>query len=260
MAETNFLKSVWISTVPRVGSMWIFNVTRQMLRYSNYIVLPEKVPQSSSEMMQLAQTTAWHDSDPAKIWVLKVHAQLQRNLPHSKIITSIRDPRDIIVSFRRFMKTSFDHALMAARALISMTDAYRKYPPDLVFIARYEDIESCPANLALQIAEFLNLDIPENIACDITEQYSRENIQDLVHRKTVELNMKIMTSAPIDNQDVVVIDQDNIRAFDVDTGFQTGHVSSSKTGDWRTILTEQEKILANRTLGGWLEENGYPLD
>jgi len=260
MAEKNILKSVWISTVPRVGSMWIFNVTRRMLRYSDYTVLPEKVPQSDSKMMQLARETAWRDPDPARIWVLKVHAQLQRNLPHSKIITCVRDPRDIIISFRRFMNTSFDHALKAASALISMTNAYRKYSPDLVFIARYEDIESCPVKLVLQLASFLNLDIPENAAYDITEEFSRGKVENLIHRKTVELDMKIMTRAPIDDREVVVISRDNFRAFDTNTGFQTGHVSSYKTGDWRIMLTEQEKMLANSTLGGWLQENGYPPD
>jgi len=39
-----------------------------------------------------------------------------------------------------------------------------------------------------------------------------------------------------------------------------GHVSSYPTGDWRTLLTKQEKSLANSALGDWLQENGYPLD
>ena len=260
MAETNILKSVWISTVVRTGSMWTFNVTRQMLRCHGYTVLPENVPQYDNEMMRLAQTTAWHDPDPAKIWVLKVHTRLKENIPHSKIITCVRDPRDIIVSFRRFMKADFDHALAAARALTLMVEAYRSYPSELLFTARYEDIERRPVKLALQIAGFLGLDISENSVRDITNGLSKENIKNLVHRKTVELDMKIQTGAPIASNEVVVIDQGNFRAFDSDTGFQTGHVSSYKTGDWRNMLTEQEKALANSVLGDWLQNNGYRLD
>lgn len=259
-AETDSLKSVFVSTVPRTGSTWTFNVIRQLLRCSGHTVLPEKVPKNDGEMLQMAQTVAWYDQNPEKVWVLKVHAILKNHLPFSKIITCIRDPRDIIVSYRRFMKTSFSHALTVARSQTLMNELYLGYPDSYVFAARFEDIERCPEKLVLQLASFLNLDIPNKVAHDIISMFSRENTANLIRRKTAELDVKIRTEASIDDDEVVVLGQDNFRAYDVDTGFQAGHISSYKTGDWRDILTEQEKVRVATAFDGWLQKNGYPLD
>ena len=47
------------------------------------------------------------------------------------------------------------------------------------------------------------------------------------------------------------------RAFDVESDFQTGHVSGRKTGDWQSMLSESERQLVNEEFAGWLEEYGY---
>jgi hypothetical protein len=40
---------------------------------------------------------------------------------------------------------------------------------------------------------------------------------------------------------VVVLGRDNVRAFDPETGFQSGHVSNYQEGDWKRILTTEQK-------------------
>lgn len=114
-------KTLWISTAPRTGSMWLFNVCREVLRASGNDVFPEVVPQSDEAMFRLAQEDAWKSEDPRHKWVLTVHHILRPDLPLSKIITTHRDPRDVIVSFRQFMKTDFEAALGCGRWVTRFT-------------------------------------------------------------------------------------------------------------------------------------------
>ena len=52
----------------------------------------------------------------------------------------------------------------------------------------------------------------------------------------------------------------SVRGFDLTTGFQRGHISNYNDGDWRVLLTPEQKKKMNDRLGPWLLENGYPVD
>ena len=47
------INSFWISTVPRTGSMWLYNVTREILKLSKINVLPIKIPKSDQEFFEI---------------------------------------------------------------------------------------------------------------------------------------------------------------------------------------------------------------
>ena len=38
------MKVMWVSTVVRTGSMWLFNITREILNLKKFNVLPDKIP------------------------------------------------------------------------------------------------------------------------------------------------------------------------------------------------------------------------
>ena len=116
------MNTIWISTAPRTGSMWLFNVTREIFRIAGRQVEPEVTPQSDEKMIQQATQFAFSSQDPTKVWVLKVHTILKPDLPRSKVITTHRDLRDVLVSFKEFMKTSFDNSLGCARSLVKYTE------------------------------------------------------------------------------------------------------------------------------------------
>ena len=62
------------------------------------------------------------------VFVLKLHAYLQ-NLPEDNlVITNIRDVRDALMSYMRFMHVDFETALGATRSTASIADHYVDFP------------------------------------------------------------------------------------------------------------------------------------
>ena len=47
------INTIWISTSPRTGSTWIFNITREIYRILGFIVEPSIVPQKDTEMFKI---------------------------------------------------------------------------------------------------------------------------------------------------------------------------------------------------------------
>jgi hypothetical protein len=251
-------KTIWISTPPRTGSTWLFNVTREILRRAGRDVLPERVPIDDQAMYALAQQ-AWLDSDPSRIWVLKIHGTILRtDLPRSKIITCIRDPRDVLVSFRRFMDTSFEHALAISTGVKRYVEGYAHHPADLLLRVEYEDVESRPAEVLRRVAIFL--DVPVSVADElqILAMFGRESVRQRVADISEDLRQRLNAGSAVDADEVILRDQAIVRAFDVGTGFQTGHVSGSKSGDWRSLLSDDEKRTVHERFGDWFEQHGYP--
>ena len=99
------INSLWISTTPRTGSMWLYNVTREILKLSRINVLPVKIPKSSQKFFEIFEKQSLIDQNDSNKYVFKIHKILKPNLPRSKILTTIRDPRDVCISFKEFMKT-----------------------------------------------------------------------------------------------------------------------------------------------------------
>jgi hypothetical protein len=253
-------KSVWISTAPRTGSMWLFNVTREILRRAGRTVLPEKIPQTDQQMIELAHKWAWNDPDPMKVWVLKVHTMLRQDMPKSRILTTIRDPRDVLVSFRLFMRTSFDHALGATASVVRFAESYENHPPELLPRVDYRDIEAQPAQVLKQVAGFLQVPLAAATVDEVVAQFSRERVRKLIDATNQSVLQRIKEKAPIDRGEVVLLGQDNIRAFDLNTGFQTGHVSGNQSGSWRFLLSEEEKKIVHERFGAWIAQHGFQME
>jgi hypothetical protein len=252
-------KTVWISTPPRTGSTWLFNVTREILRRAGREVLPERVPNDDKAMYELAQRDAWADSDPHRIWVLKIHGTILRSdLPRSKIITCIRDPRDVLVSFRQFMDTSFEHALTISQGVKRYVEGYRDHPTDLLLRVEYEDIESRPIDVLRRVAGFLDVPLIAADAAEIVAMFGRERVRQQVAELSQDLRQRLSSGAAVGTDEVILRDQAIVRAFDVGTGFQTGHVSDHKSGDWRSLLSDEEKRIVHERFGDWFERHGYP--
>ena len=251
------INTIWISTAHRTGSMWLFNVTRGIYRLVGRKVEPEDTPHSDEEMIQHATQFAFTSQDQTKVWVLKVHTILRPDLPRSKVLTTHRDPRDVFVSSKEFMKANFDISLGCARRVVSYTDAYKDYSPDYLMLVAYNDIETRPANLIMEIAEFLNIPISEVDAKNLAVKFSRKNVKNIIAKSDKSLNKKLAKKKKIDHREIVCISDSNYRAFDRKTGFQTGHVSQRKTGDWKKTLSKSEQQQLNDEFGSWLKEFGY---
>ena len=122
-------KIFWVSTAPRTGSMWVFNVLRELIIVSGNKVEPKVVPQKDDQTTDLFEKYL-NDENVDYYLTLKSHNVLKSDLPFSKIISTHRDPRDVLISYMRFMKTDFETAFKVAKSLLNYTSNYNSYNKD----------------------------------------------------------------------------------------------------------------------------------
>ena len=75
---------------------------------------------SLEDFLEIYSSKSLKDQDYLNKYVLKVHGAMKTGLLHSKILTTIRDPRDVCASFKEFMKSDFESALTAAKGMIKL--------------------------------------------------------------------------------------------------------------------------------------------
>jgi len=251
------INTIWVSTAPRTGSMWVFNVTREIFRLAKYDVEPKEIPQGSEEMIEMARKVSFPSIEPEKKWVLKVHNVLTSDLPRSKIITIHRDPRDVCASFKEFMNESFERSLNVGMNVIQYINMYKTYEPDYALILSYDHIETRAVETILKIADFVDVKITKADAQKIAVKFSKNNVRNLIEKADKKVKLKKIKNKEIDPDELVYLSSNNYRVFDKNTGFQSGHVSKRKTGGWETFFTEHEKEVMNNKYGAWLKEYGY---
>ena len=74
------INTIWISTTPRTGSTWIFNVTREIYRILGFTVEPSIVPQKDTEMFKIYHEKAINQNNENIKYVLKTHSILKPDL------------------------------------------------------------------------------------------------------------------------------------------------------------------------------------
>ncbi|MCP3889264.1 MAG: sulfotransferase domain-containing protein [Desulfobulbaceae bacterium] len=245
--------------MPRSGSMWVFNILRQLLVKASFLVIPENVPKSDQTMIELAKQ-GLVDPDPQKKWVLKVHTHIKPDIPRSVFITTYRDVRDALVSWMRFMHSDFDTALKAALSMTHTCDYYTSFPEDRSLKIDFYDIKLKPVEVVCRIARFLSLDIAENDISTIVEGLTKERVKQMISDMDKKIQHRVEYGQALSKGELTGNLDGSVRGFDPQTGFQSGHVSSYNDGDWRMILSGGEKKRMNDLLGPWLQQKGYLLD
>jgi len=248
------INSLWISTTPRTGSMWLYNVTREILKVSRINVLPIKIPKTSQEFFEIFEKESLIDLNDSNKYVFKIHRILKPNLPRSKILTTIRDPRDVCISFKEFMKTDFDTALNAAKDLIKYEKVYKTYNKNYIKFFKYENIENKSIETILEIANFIDYKINYRNAEEISLKYSKKKIRSLIKNNDENLISKIKNKENIDDTSIVYFSKNNYRSFDTKTGFQTNHISNRNSGDWKKIFSSKEIEILNFEFKDFISE------
>jgi len=251
------INSFWISTTPRTGSMWLFNVTREILKLSELNVLPKEVPKDDGEFFKIFKEESLLDQKKSNKYVFKVHRILKPDLPRSKILTTIRDPRDICISFKEFMKTDFESALKATKTILNYSKIYKTYNKENLKFFRYEDIENRGIETVLSIANFIGYRIDSNIAKSICSKFNKNTIKELTKTNDEDLFSKIKNKVKIEKSEIVYFSKDNYRSFDSSTGFQTNHISNRNSGDWKKIFSSKEIEIINFEFKDFLTEYKY---
>ena len=236
----NKQNTTWIATVPRTGSMWTTNVVREIINYSKINVLPKILPLPNEDRLNLFQRRALIDQNEKNHYVLKVHDLLDINIPRSKVITNIRNPYDICASFYEFMKCDIDWAIFIALEQTKYIEHFKKNDEKNLFIVKYEEIEEPSSKLVLELSEFLGVHLDENAALSIWKKFSKDSVRKIISDNDKSLSEKISKKQEIDDREIVILGKNNYRSFDLSTGFQTGHISERKTGEWRLAFSESE--------------------
>ena len=247
----------WISTVPRTGSMWLYNTTREILKISKFNVLPNQIPQQEIEFFEIFNKESLLDTNNINKYVFKVHNILKPDFPKSKILTTIRDPREICLSFKEFMRTDFNSAFTAAKNITKFEKEYKNYDKNYLRFFRYENIEKKPIETILDIADFINCKISTKDAENISTKYNKNSVRQLIKTNDEKLLHKIKNKEKINNTEIVYFSKDNYRSFDLYTGFQTNHVSNRVGGDWKNFFSQNEIELMNSEFKDFLEEYLY---
>ena len=251
----NEINSFWIAGTPRTGSMWTTNVVRDLLTRSGFNIEPKEQYQSDKQFFDLFENKAINDKKTSNKYVFKVHTTLNTNIPKSKYIINIRNPYEICASFYKFMKCDFQRALAVAKNHISVIDYYSNVNKvDLIFL-RYENISLEPLSSIKLLSNFIGIDLKPDQLEVIRDKYSKKNIKSLINNNDEIIINKIKSKSEIKKKEIVILGQKNFRSFDLNTGFQTEHISSHDSDKWRELFSEQQII----TLIEELDHNSIKL-
>jgi hypothetical protein len=248
---------VFVAGMPRSGSTWTYNVLRRMIACSGKKPWPETIPPDQGTLVEKAF------SEPAKqgyMYCIKVHCNLPLDRQNVRIFCNYRDIRDVTLSYMRFMKTSFEHALQVAKGCMSITDYYLDNPNSLVFPVDYDDIASCPEVIIQNMAEYLGLVVTGQQAEDIATKFSRDKIKEKQMRmRTLSKNKEIAATLPelTERYSRIQHGDGSYEMYDPETGFQSHHVTSNQEGEWRHAFTDEQQHILNELTHDWLVRYGY---
>lgn len=237
--------------------MWTFNVVRELARRAGRTVLPEQVFTEDAAWIDFANREAGRLGDPTVMFVLKTHRLLQGLHPDSLVITNIRDIRDSVMSFMRFMRTDFESALHAARSQAATADYYVDWPEDRRMVIRYDEITGRASGLVARIADRLGLESRRASAPEIAAKFSREAVRAMTEERDRRQRETGSSPDAAPGEFLVARPDGRLSTIDLATGFQSDHVSGYEDGDWRRLLSDQQIDRLQQTFGPWLAKHGY---
>jgi hypothetical protein len=238
LAASDDILAIWIASVPRTGSMWTFNVVRDLARSAGRAPKPELVPQDDAEMEAIGRAgIAAGDG----LYVLKLHTHVAADLPHSFYVVTHRDLRDSVVSFMRFTHSDFEAGLRFAAGAVRSEQHFSTLPADRTLHLDYAEIVGTPAAVIARLGLRLGISTPAPLVAEILERYSKVSVRERMAAREQALRQQIADHEAVDRRDFIAQQDRSLRAFDTATGFQSGHVSDYREGDWQRILTAAQQ-------------------
>jgi hypothetical protein len=232
------ISAIWVASVARTGSMWVFNVLRELVRLDGGSPRPEIVPSTDDEMEAIGKAGIAAGDGP---YVLKVHTRIPADLPHSLFVVTHRDLHDSIVSFMRFAKADFDQGMRFLASSLRLEEHYATFPPQRALHLQYRDIIGAPETVIAILATTLGISADRAAIASIAQHFSKDSVRARLAERETALRDKLDNDEPIDQREFVQHHDGTLRAFDAETGFQSGHVSAYREGDWRRILTPAQQ-------------------
>ena len=244
-------KLVWICGIPRTGSMWTYNVVKSLVRKADLIASPNAAPKLDKDKRRVAAEILDRNIESER-GVIKTHEKIPEALiPSSFFVVTHRDPRDSIMSYMRFQACSFDVALKTYSDSRVAETYFQSLPREQTIHVHYPTIINEPDTVARTLATALGVTVSEDDINQIVGEYSKHNVRKIIDAAAEN---------PLNEESTVYLQNGDYRVRDLKTGFQTSHVSDYKDGDWRGLLSGQQKKKMNATLEPWLRHMGYDCD
>ncbi len=248
-------KRIFVSTMPRSGSRWTYNVTRALIEGAGI----QPIPRSMVIADDLPFVIKAFKEPPGEneVYCVKTHHAINfKQSSGTLLITTYRDIRDVVVSYMKFMRASFEYTIRGARASMKLADTYLESRAPNVLGIRYDEIVNQPLDTIQKIDHFIGTGVCIEVMEEINRRFCKENIRQRLERLD---NMPVEQYRQDDEVEVVQNVLGNFQIYDKSTGFQKGHITSNKDGQWREVLTEEQQRILMRETSDWLKKYGFPL-
>jgi hypothetical protein len=238
---------VYLASYPRSGNTWLRAVIAEIMfgdSGANIAELDRYVP--DIYVPQLATNVV-----PAEFHVIKTHEPYhhQQRMRLQRVIYIFRDPRDVAVSYYRYLNKlgQYDGPLdaflvdwLAARIwpcswhehLMSWAADWPRVPNDQWLVVRYEDLLHDSTNHVRTIARYLGNSLDESRLNEVLQRTTSDEMR----RK----------------------EKAGMRSSERATGFQ--FIGGAKAGGWRDSLSGQQQALISESLGAVMRRFGYSVD
>ena len=250
---------VFVAGMPRSGSMWVYNISRVLIRARGRIPVPENMPPDDVRRIKQAFQIQREENED---YIIKTHIVLKPDLPGVKLIYTYRDVRDSMLSYMRFMHCEYNVGIKNLIANMQLTDYYFEKHAHNIIRIRYDDIITTPDKVIMKIGDFMDRSVPQNTAETIADQFSRDNVKKII--KSLEKLSENQTGKSQDSEELKDYETANnidgsFRIIDKKTRFQSNHITSKKEGEWRDVLSEEQKEEVMKVASDWLNKYGFPL-
>jgi len=232
-------RNIIIGSAPRTGGMWTYNVIREIFVNQKKNIIPLSYCNDDEMLKHHCNNLNSHNDI---ISIIKIHKIIKKQYTNkTKIVINIRDPRDAVISYKRFMKLknySFQQTIKFINNSIDLIYYYRKnYNKEKLLEINFNDITDNPHKIFTKLEKFLYLKINKKMVNKIIEKFSKKKVSEIIEkmRKTSKSNL-------------VALNKNTIRKLDEKTGFQIGHVSDYKEGDWQQHFSDKEILDINNKL------------
>ena len=205
----------------RSGSTWTYNVARAITE-----MMRGGVCAFYAEVMDSVPAAALFSTLPIVMKAHNLEGQLRDLLPHARVIFTIRDPRDAVVSMMDLSKIGFyDASMVVSRSIAAIEDAERLTQKAITLQYEYEEIGTIET--VVRIADFLGYCLGVGQAEAIAERLSASSVQRTIRK--------------LQEQGVIGPD-DQPATFDVTTHWHPGHIKDGRVGKYAERLSHQEQI------------------
>ena len=234
--------------------MWTMNIVRGIFDLSGFNVLPKEAQASDAKSDEIFLRDVINNETERDRFVLKTHRLLNTSLPKTKFIVNKRNPYEICASFFEFLKSDLQTAVDVAKALKEVISDYGSLGPEKCLFIEYNDIVDRPRDVIQQLSEYCQVKLSSAQQQELAQRFSKDNV-----KRQIDAGRRAVTTNPNDFE-LVGGFQGHIRLFDKKTGFQSGHISDRKSGQWRNTFSLRQLQIVVSALDATATSLGYPSE